>query len=90
MPPPVGERTVVDPDPFVPVVGVMKEVDMAFVSYYTREEFGSAARLLGSGALDPGPFVTGRVGLDGIVYAFARLATPGEDRKVLVVPGSAS
>jgi 2-desacetyl-2-hydroxyethyl bacteriochlorophyllide A dehydrogenase len=73
-------------DPFMPVVGVTKDVDLAFVSYYTHEEFGRSARLLGSGRLDPGPMITDRIGLDDVAATFERLRTPGADRKVLVVP----
>lgn len=76
----------IDPDPFSPVAGVVKEVEMHFVSYYTRREFRHTARLLADGRLDPGPLVTGRVGLTGVAAAVTDLARPGAQRKVLVVP----
>src|SRR5690606_223988 len=76
----------VEEDPFMPVVGVMKEVDMAFVSYYTRQEFTLAATLLGSGRLEAASMVTGRVGLGDLDAAVAELSSASQQRKVLVVP----
>jgi (R,R)-butanediol dehydrogenase/meso-butanediol dehydrogenase/diacetyl reductase len=74
------------PDPFVPVGAVLKEVEMHFVSYYTMAEFAATAALLTSGQLDPGPFVTGRLGLADAAQAFTDLAGPTSNRKVLLVP----
>lgn len=76
----------VEEDAFVPVVGVVKEVDMAFVSYYTRQEFTLVATLLGSGRLDAGALVTGRVGLAELDETVAELSSASGQRKVLVVP----
>lgn len=65
---------------------VVDEVDMSFVSYYTRQEFALTARLLGTGQLDPGPFVTERVGLHELDRIFDTLGRPSDQRKVLIVP----
>jgi len=73
-------------DPFWPIGAVTKDVTLSFASYYTRAEFAEAARLLASGELDPGPFVTRTVSLDELPAAFARLRTAKDERKVLVLP----
>jgi threonine dehydrogenase-like Zn-dependent dehydrogenase len=75
------------PDPFVPLVALLKELTVRFVVYYRRREFAHALDALARGLIDPAPFITGRVALDGIGEAFASLpASPGQ-RKVLVRPG---
>ena len=70
----------------MPVLAVTKDVDLAFASYYTREEFALTARLLGSGRFDVGALVTERVPLEELPRAVDRLRTPQQQRKVLVVP----
>ncbi len=54
------------PDQIVPVVAIMKEVDVSFAVYYRGSEFTAAADLLASGALDADVYVSRRVGLDGV------------------------
>lgn len=78
----------IQPDPIVPVTAVLKEAEVRFAVYYRREEFALAASLLATGAIDPAPFVSGQVGLDGVGDAFARLASTTTERKLLVVPGA--
>jgi (R,R)-butanediol dehydrogenase/meso-butanediol dehydrogenase/diacetyl reductase len=73
-------------DPFVPLVALLKELTVRFAVYYRRHEFAHALGALARGLIDPAPFVTDRVALDGIGDAFASLpASPGQ-RKVLVRP----
>jgi (R,R)-butanediol dehydrogenase/meso-butanediol dehydrogenase/diacetyl reductase len=74
------------PDRIVPVVAIMKEVDVSFAVYYRGSEFAEAADLLASGALDAGAYVSGRVGLDGVDGAFQTLLSPNTERKILVTP----
>jgi 2-desacetyl-2-hydroxyethyl bacteriochlorophyllide A dehydrogenase len=74
------------PDPFVPIVAVMKELTMDFVVYYTRPEFGFVVDAFGQGIVDPRPFVTDRVDLAGVDGAFRELDTSKSQCKVLVVP----
>jgi 2-desacetyl-2-hydroxyethyl bacteriochlorophyllide A dehydrogenase len=76
------------PDTIQPLGAVLKEVSMRFAVYYRRQEFELVADLLASGSIDPAPFVTGTVGLDGVDGAFAHLLSTTVERKVLVVPGS--
>ncbi len=74
------------PDPIMPVLALIKEVEIRFAVYYTRAEFAQVARLLAAGELDAGAFVTDRVVLDGIDAAFEELKGPTTNRKVLVLP----
>lgn len=78
----------IHPDPITPVNAVLKEISMRFAVYYRRQEFELVADLLASGSIDPAPFVTGTVGLDGVDGAFAHLLSTTVERKILVVPGS--
>lgn len=52
------------------------------------EEYGMVIEMLGDGRLDPEPFITGRIGLEGIVEeGFERLIDPESDHvKILVKP----
>lgn len=76
-----------DPDPVSPLAGVVKDVELHFVSYYRRAEFAAAARLLGAGRLPEAErMVSRRVGLEDLEEAVTRLEASAEDAKVLVVP----
>jgi (R,R)-butanediol dehydrogenase / meso-butanediol dehydrogenase / diacetyl reductase len=74
------------PDPYVPIMAVLHELSMDFVVYYTRREFASVVDALGRGAIDAEPFVTQRIGLDGVNDAFRELTEAKDQRKVLVLP----
>ena len=82
------------PDTLVPVVAVMKEVDLRFAVYYRIGEFAGAAALLARGDVDMARFVGRRVGFDGVAEAFSQLTStpdrPVSERKVLVAPGARS
>ncbi|GAB92679.1 alcohol dehydrogenase catalytic domain-containing protein [Gordonia rhizosphera] len=73
-------------DPFMPVAGVVKEITMHFVSYYTLDEFRAAAQALATGVIRPDVLVGRRVGFDDVATAFADLHNAGQDRKILVSP----
>ena len=74
------------PDPYVPVLALMKELTMDFVVYYTRREFFAVVDALGQGAIDAAPFVSRRVGLEGANDAFTELIEAKDQRKILVLP----
>ncbi len=88
--PPQTRITVVgvcmEPDTFLPLVAVAKELQFQFVIYYDPAEFGDTLRQLAEGEIDPSPLVTGTVGLDGVPDAFAELASPDTHAKVIVDP----
>ena len=74
------------PDPFVPVVAVVKELTMSFTVYYQQRHFAHTIAALHAGSIDPNLFITDRVDLDGFPAAFTALKTPSTQRKVLVHP----
>lgn len=73
-------------DAFMPVTAVTKDIDLMFASYYTTAEFAATARLLGSGEIHAGDLITARRGLDDLARTIGELASPDEQRKVLIVP----
>ena len=76
----------VAPDQIMPILAVMKEVQIRFAVYYRGDEFAAAAALLNSGAVTPDAFVAETVDLAGLQGAFDRLTTVGGDGKILVDP----
>jgi len=74
------------PDPYVPIVAVMKELTIDFVVYYTRREFFAVSDALARGHVDAAAFVSKRVGLEGANDAFTELIEAKDQRKILVVP----
>ncbi len=77
-----------EPDTFLPLVAVAKELQFQFVIYYDPAEFGDTLRQLAEGEIDPSPLITGVVGIDGVPDAFAELASPDTHAKVIVDPGA--
>ncbi len=61
------------PDPFVPVVAVVKELTMSFTVYYQQRHFAHTIAALHAGSIDPNLFITDRVDLDGFPAAFTAL-----------------
>jgi threonine dehydrogenase-like Zn-dependent dehydrogenase len=77
-------------DTIRPAMAINKEIDLRFVIAYTPLEFRDTLRMLAEGKVDPGPMVTGTVGLSGVDGAFDALGDPEEHAKILIDPGSAS
>jgi 2-desacetyl-2-hydroxyethyl bacteriochlorophyllide A dehydrogenase len=75
-----------EPDPYLPVLALLKELTIAFSVYYRPEEFEEVIAAFAEGRIDPGPLVTDTVALDGADSAFDRLATSPTDSKILVDP----
>jgi threonine dehydrogenase-like Zn-dependent dehydrogenase len=73
-------------DTFEPTFALLKEVDMVFCMSYTVEEFAQALGHLAAGELEVAPLITSHIGLDDVPDAFARLADPERDAKIVVVP----
>ena len=74
------------PDPYVPIMALMKELTMDFVVYYTRREFFAVSEALAHDTVDAAAFVTKRVGLEGADDAFTELIEAKDQRKILVLP----
>jgi 2-desacetyl-2-hydroxyethyl bacteriochlorophyllide A dehydrogenase len=77
-----------EPDPFLPVVALLKELDIRFSVYYRPEEFRTVIDAFEQGRLDPGPLVTRSVGLGGLDEAFRALGSSPTDCKILIDPRS--
>ncbi len=77
-------------DHMLPLVGIVKELNLQFTFYYDPIEFGDTLRSIAEGELDVDPMITGVVGVDGVPDAFDALANPEEQIKILVEPGAAA
>jgi len=73
-------------DTFHPTFAVLKEIDLIFCMSYNFEEYGQSLSHLAAGELRVDPLITRRIGLDGVPDAFARLANPELDAKIIVTP----
>lgn len=74
------------PDTIQPLMAVTKELSMSFVFGYRRAEFAEALAMLADGRVPPGPMITGHTDLDGVAKAFAELANPDHQVKIIVRP----
>jgi (R,R)-butanediol dehydrogenase / meso-butanediol dehydrogenase / diacetyl reductase len=77
----------VEPDPYLPVVALLKEVSIGFAVYYRPDEFRQVVDAFATGQIDPTPLVTDTVALTEVDAAFDRLLHDPDDVKVLVDPG---
>ncbi|MHB1584597.1 MAG: zinc-binding dehydrogenase [Acidimicrobiales bacterium] len=75
-----------EPDRYLPVAALMKELSVRFAVYYRPDEFVDVVGAFASGRIDPGPLVTRTVGLDQLDEAFRSLAGPTDDVKIVVDP----
>lgn len=73
-------------DAFRPIMGIYKHLTVRFVLGWTPEEFRSSLDAMTEGRIDPAPLVTDQVDIEGVPDAFARLATPADQVKILVRP----
>ena len=69
-----------------PMLGINKELSVQFVLGYTPDEFARTLRALAEGEIDVAPIITGRTGVEGVADAFATLAHPEAQAKILVEP----
>jgi len=73
-----------------PSMAINKEIDLRFVLGYTPIEFRDTLHMLAEGKVNPGPLVTGAVGLEGVEGAFEALGDPEVHAKILVDPKSSA
>jgi (R,R)-butanediol dehydrogenase/meso-butanediol dehydrogenase/diacetyl reductase len=76
------------PDTLLPAPAILKEASLHFVLAYEKDDFQYTVDMIEQGRITPGPMVTDCIGLSGVESAFADLARPGGQCKVLVFPGS--
>jgi threonine dehydrogenase-like Zn-dependent dehydrogenase len=75
-------------DTFYPTFAILKEIDLIFCISYTFAEYEQALAHLAAGELHVDPLITSHIGLDGVPDAFARLADPELDAKIVVTPAN--
>ncbi|MCW3018460.1 MAG: adhE2 1 [Solirubrobacterales bacterium] len=75
-------------DRFRPSMAVNKEIELRFVVGYNPLEFRDTLHMLAEGKVDPGPMLTGIVGLGGVGEAFEALGNPERHAKILIDPSS--
>jgi threonine dehydrogenase-like Zn-dependent dehydrogenase len=75
-----------EPDRFEPGIAIAKELEFRFCYGYTADEFAQTLRNIAEGRIDAAPVVTSRIGLSSVPDAFAALATPGEEVKIIIEP----
>jgi threonine dehydrogenase-like Zn-dependent dehydrogenase len=73
-----------------PAMAINKEIELRFVLGYTPIEFRDTLHMLAEGKVNPGPLVTGAVGLEGVDSAFRALGDPEAHAKILVDPKSSA
>jgi (R,R)-butanediol dehydrogenase/meso-butanediol dehydrogenase/diacetyl reductase len=75
-----------EPDPYLPVMALLKELTISFSVYYRPEEFEFVINAFETGQIDPDPLVTRIVALEQLDSAFASLAGTATESKILVDP----
>lgn len=73
-------------DRIEPSLAINKELELTFVFGYSPEEFARTLHDIAEGRIDAMAIVTSRVGLAETPAAFARLARPDADVKIVVEP----
>ncbi|MFW0785968.1 zinc-binding dehydrogenase [Gordonia sp. CPCC 206044] len=76
------------PDTFRPAMSINKEIELRFVFAYDPGEFRDTLHMIADGKVDPGPLITGTVGLGGVRAAFDALGAAETHAKVLIDPTS--
>jgi (R,R)-butanediol dehydrogenase/meso-butanediol dehydrogenase/diacetyl reductase len=71
------------PDTFMPLLGLFKELQIQFAIAYTRDDFETSIAMLGEGRIDISPMITDVVSLEEMPDAFEALRTPSHQCKVL-------
>jgi threonine dehydrogenase-like Zn-dependent dehydrogenase len=69
-----------------PMLGIMKELNVQYVFGYKPDEFARSLQLIADGEVDAAAMVTATVGIDGVAQAFADLASPEAQTKIIVAP----
>lgn len=73
-------------DHFEPAIAIAKELDLRFVLGYSGAEFAATLRNIAEGRINARLIVTATVGLSEVAGAFATLAKPAEQAKIVIEP----
>lgn len=71
-------------DSIMPLVGIMKELNVQFVLGYTAADFDFVIEMIAKDRIDVAPMITDRIGLDELPSAFEALRKPSTQCKVMV------
>jgi (R,R)-butanediol dehydrogenase/meso-butanediol dehydrogenase/diacetyl reductase len=71
-------------DSIMPLVGIMKELNVQFVLGYTPADFDFVIEMIARDRIDVAPMITDRIGLDALPGAFEALRKPTTQCKVMV------
>lgn len=69
-----------------PLIAINKELSLQFVLGYSMDEFDTSLRAIADGRFDVASMVTREVALEEVAAAFAGLADPERDAKIIVNP----
>jgi len=72
------------PDTIVPAIAVIKEIELAFVVAYHRDDFQLTLDMFARGRIPGAAMITDVVDLDGLPAAFEALKTPSTQCKVMI------
>jgi 2-desacetyl-2-hydroxyethyl bacteriochlorophyllide A dehydrogenase len=86
---PRGARIVIagvcqQPDTFMPLMGIMKELELQFVLGYRRADFDYVIAMIASDRVDVAPMITDVIDLDALPAAFEALRKPSHQCKVML------
>lgn len=90
---PAGSQVIVagvcmETDRLEPFLCISKQLDFRFVLGYSPIEFATTLHNIAEGRIDVRPAITSEVGLGGVAAAFAALADPEAQCKIVVRPGA--
>ena len=71
------------PDTFMPLLGLLKELQIQFAIAYNKDDFETSVAMLGGGRIDISPMITDVVSLEEMPAAFEALRSPSHQCKVL-------
>ncbi len=74
------------PDTIVPVIALTKELQVQFVAFYERRDFGHTLHMLRDERIDPRGMITDLIELEQLPAAFEALRRPSTQCKVIVRP----
>jgi (R,R)-butanediol dehydrogenase/meso-butanediol dehydrogenase/diacetyl reductase len=72
-------------DSIMPLVGIMKELNVQFVLGYTAQEFSFVIDMIAKDRIEAAAMITDRIALDALPAAFEALRKPSTQCKVMIV-----
>ena len=74
-------------DTQIPISAILKELRIQYILGYQEQDFARVLAFLQAGRVNPAPMVTDRVSLTALPEAFEGLRQPGNQIKLLILPG---